>query len=151
MLIDLARNDLSRNGSQVTVEKNREIQFFSHVIHLVSKVNCKMKVKTNTFQVVADTFPAGTLSGAPKHKALELIDKYESIKRNFYGGAIGYMDFDGNFNHAIIIRSFLSKDQKLYYQAGAGIVVDSNPNSELQEVYNKLGALDKALKVAEEL
>ena len=101
--------------------------------------------------MVADTFPAGTLSGAPKHKALQLIDKYESIKRNFYGGAIGYMDFEGNFNHAIIIRSFLSKNQKLHYQAGAGIVADSNPNSELQEVYNKLGALDKALNLAEEL
>ena len=151
MLIDLARNDLSRNGSKVSVEKNREIQLFSHVIHLVSKVKCKMKAKAKTFQVVADTFPAGTLSGAPKHKALQLIDKYESIKRNFYGGAIGYMDFEGNFNHAIIIRSFLSKDQKLHYQAGAGIVADSDPNSELQEVYNKLGALDKALKLAEEL
>ena len=151
MLIDLARNDLSRNGSQVIVEKNREIQLFSHVIHLVSKVKCKMKAKAKTFQVVADTFPAGTLSGAPKHKALQLIDKYESIKRNFYGGAIGYMDFEGNFNHAIIIRSFLSKNQKLHYQAGAGIVADSNPDSELQEVYNKLGALDKALKLAEEL
>ena len=151
MLIDLARNDLSRNGSQVIVEKNREIQLFSHVIHLVSKVKCKMKAKAKTFQVVADTFPAGTLSGAPKHKALQLIDKYESIKRSFYGGAIGYMDFEGNFNHAIIIRSFLSKNQKLHYQAGAGIVADSNPNSELQEVYNKLGALDKALNLAEEL
>ena len=151
MLIDLARNDLSRNGSKVSVEKNREIQLFSHVIHLVSKVKCKMKAQAKTFQVVADTFPAGTLSGAPKHKALQLIDKYESIKRNFYGGAIGYMDFEGNFNHAIIIRSFLSKNQELHYQAGAGIVADSNPDSELQEVYNKLGALDKALKLAEEL
>ena len=151
MLIDLARNDLSRNGSEVSVEKNREIQLFSHVIHLVSKVKCKMKAQAKTFQVVADTFPAGTLSGAPKHKALQLIDKYESIKRNFYGGAIGYMDFEGNFNHAIIIRSFLSKNQELHYQAGAGIVADSNPDSELQEVYNKLGALDKALKLAEEL
>ena len=120
-------------------------------MHLGSKVKCKMKAKAKNFQVVADTFPAGTLSGAPKHKALQLIDKYESIKRNFYGGAIGYMDFEGNFNHAIIIRSFLSKNQKLHYQAGAGIVADSNPNSELQEVYNKLGALDKALNLAEEL
>lgn len=151
MLIDLARNDLSRNGSQVIVEKNREIQFYSHVIHLVSKVKCKMKAKAKTFQVVADTFPAGTLSGAPKHKSLQLIDKYETKKRNFYGGAIGYMDFEGNFNHAIIIRSFLSKNQKLHYQAGAGIVADSDPDSELQEVYNKLGALDKALNLAEKI
>ena len=151
MLVDLARNDLSRNGSKVVVEKNREIQFYSHVIHLVSKVSCIMKKSTKTFRVVADTFPAGTLSGAPKHMALRLIDRYETTKRNFYGGAIGYMDFRGNFNHAIIIRSFLSKDHKLHYQAGAGIVADSVPKNELQEVYNKLGALDKALSLAEKV
>ena len=151
MLVDLARNDLSRNGSQVIVEKNREIQFYSHVIHLVSKVSCTMKKMANSFRVVADTFPAGTLSGAPKHKALQLIDRYEGSKRNFYGGAIGYMDFYGNFNHAIIIRSFLSQNQKLHYQAGAGIVANSVPESELQEVYNKLGALDKALDIAQDI
>ncbi len=151
MLVDLARNDLSRNGSEVVVEKNREVQFFSHVIHLVSKVTCTMKKAAKTFQVVADTFPAGTLSGAPKHNALKLIDRYEKTKRDFYGGAIGYMDFKGNFNHAIIIRSFLSKNQKLHYQAGAGIVADSVPENELQEVYNKLGALDKALTLAEDV
>lgn len=151
MLIDLARNDLSRNGSEVVVEKNREIQFYSHVIHLVSKVSCTMKKAAKTFRVVADTFPAGTLSGAPKHNALQLIDRYETTQRNFYGGAIGYMDFHGNFNHAIIIRSFLSKNHQLHYQAGAGIVADSVPESELQEVYNKLGALDKALTLAEDV
>ena len=151
MLVDLARNDLSRNGSQVVVEKNREIQFYSHVIHLVSKVSCTMKKATKTFRVVADTFPAGTLSGAPKHRALQLIDQYETTKRNVYGGAIGYMDFYGNFNHAIIIRSFLSKNHELHYQAGAGIVADSVPENELQEVYNKLGALDKALTLAEDV
>ena len=151
MLVNLARNDLSRNGSQVVVEKNREIQFYSHVIHLVSKVSCTMKKATKTFRVVADTFPAGTLSGAPKHRALQLIDQYETTKRNVYGGAIGYMDFHGNFNHAIIIRSFLSKNHELHYQAGAGIVADSVPENELQEVYNKLGALDKALKLAEDV
>jgi len=151
MLVDLARNDLSRNGSNVIVEKNRDIQFFSHVIHLVSKVTCTMKKAAKMFQVVADTFPAGTLSGAPKHNALKLIDRYEKTKRNFYGGAIGYMDFKGNFNHAIIIRSFLSKNQELHYQAGAGIVADSVPENELQEVYNKLGALDKALTLAEDV
>jgi anthranilate synthase component 1 len=151
MLVDLARNDLSRNGSEVVVEKNREIQFYSHVIHLVSKVSCKMKAAAKTFRVVADTFPAGTLSGAPKHKALQLIDRYEKTKRNFYGGAIGYLDFDGNFNHAIIIRSFLSQHNQLHYQAGAGIVADSVPENELQEVYNKLGALDKALSLAEKV
>lgn len=151
MLVDLARNDLSRNGSEVQIEKNREIQFYSHVIHLVSKVSCTMKKAAKTFRVVADTFPAGTLSGAPKHKALQLIDKYETTQRNFYGGAIGYMDFKGNFNHAIIIRSFLSKNNQLHFQAGAGIVANSVPESELQEVYNKLGALDKALTLAENL
>ena len=151
MLVDLARNDLSRNGTNVVVEKNREIQFFSHVIHLVSKVTGLMKSKIESYQMVADTFPAGTLSGAPKHKALQLIDKYENVARNFYGGALGYMDFYGNFNHCIIIRSFMSRNQILHYQAGAGIVSKSVPENELQEVYNKLGALDKALNIAEKL
>lgn len=151
MLVDLARNDLSRNGNEVVVEKNREVQFFSHVIHLVSKVTAYLKPKAKTFQVVADTFPAGTLSGAPKHMALQLIDRYENSARNAYGGALGYMDFDGNFNHCIIIRSFISKNQKLHYQAGAGVVSKSLPENELQEVYNKLGALDKALTLAEKL
>jgi len=149
MLVDLARNDLSRNGSMVTVKTNREVQFFSHVIHLVSKVVGTKKPEIPTFQVVADTFPAGTLSGAPKHKALQLIEQYERENRSFYGGAIGVMDFEGNFNHAIIIRSFLSKNHTLYYQAGAGIVAASNEENELQEVYNKLGALDKALELAQ--
>ncbi len=151
MLVDLARNDLSRNGALVAVKTNREIQFFSHVIHLVSKVVGTKKEEIPTFQVVADTFPAGTLSGAPKHKALQLIEQYEVVNRSFYGGAIGFMDFEGNFNHAIIIRSFLSKNHKLYYQAGAGIVAASDEDNELQEVYNKLGALNKALEIAQNL
>jgi len=151
MLVDLARNDLSRNGSLVKVKTNREVQFFSHVIHLVSKVIGLKKTETPTFQLVADTFPAGTLSGAPKHKALELIEKYESENRSFYGGAIGFMDFEGNFNHAIIIRSFLSKNHTLFYQAGAGIVAASDESKELQEVYNKLGALNKALEIAQNI
>ena len=151
MLVDLARNDLSRNAEQVEVERYKEIQFFSHVIHLVSKVVGEKYPDTPTFQVVADTFPAGTLSGAPKHRAMQLIDTYEKSNRAFYGGAIGFMDFDGNFNHAIIIRSFLSKNHRLYYQAGAGIVAKSEAESELQEVYNKLGALKKALELAENL
>ena len=151
MLVDLARNDLSRNGTNVMVEKNREIQFFSHVIHLVSKVTGYLKPKAKTYQLVADTFPAGTLSGAPKHMAIQLIDRYENTARNAYGGALGYMDFDGNFNHCIIIRSFMSKNQQLHYQAGAGIVSKSVPENELQEVYNKLAALDKALTLAEKL
>lgn len=151
MLVDLARNDLSRNGSQVEVVTNREVQFFSHVIHLVSKVIARKKPSIETFQVVADTFPAGTLSGAPKPKALELIERYEPTNRKAYGGAIGFLDFEGNFNHAIIIRSFLSQRKTLYYQAGAGLVAASNPQNELQEVYNKLGALDRALEKAEQL
>jgi len=149
MLVDLARNDLSRSGNNVKVEKNREIQFYSHVIHLVSKVTAELKEGIKSYQVVEDTFPAGTLSGAPKHKALELIEKYEKVNRNFYGGAIGFIDFNGNFNHAIIIRSFFSKNNILNYQAGAGIVIDSDPEKELEEVQNKLGALDKALVEAE--
>ncbi len=151
MLVDLARNDLSRNGDQVKVEKNREIQFYSHVIHLVSKVTAIKKENRETMEIVADTFPAGTLSGAPKHRAMQLIDEYENRSRGFYGGAIGFMDFDGNYNHAIIIRSFLSKNNVLHYQAGAGVVSESVPENELQEVYNKLGALNKALEEAEKL
>ncbi len=151
MLVDLARNDLSRNGEDVKVEKYKEIQFFSHVIHLVSKVIGKKFKDAITFQVVADTFPAGTLSGAPKHKAMQLIEKYEKNNRSFYGGAIGFMDFEGNFNHAIIIRSFLSKNHRLHYQAGAGIVSKSSADNELQEVYNKLGALKNALELAENI
>ncbi|TDS11631.1 anthranilate synthase component 1 [Maribacter caenipelagi] len=151
MLVDLARNDLSRNGSVVQVENYREVQFFSHVIHLVSKVTGMKKSDTSTMKVVADTFPAGTLSGAPKHMAMQLIEKYEKTSRGYYGGAIGFMDFYGNFNHAIMIRTFLSKNHKLHYQAGAGLVAASNPESELQETYNKLGALTKALEIAEDI
>ena len=149
MLVDLARNDLSRHCNNVNVVEYRQVQFFSHVIHLVSKVTGKMHDKTATIQIVADTFPAGTLSGAPKHNAMQLIEKYENTNRNFYGGAIGFMDFDGNFNHAIMIRTFLSNNHQLHYQAGAGIVANSDEESEMQEVYNKLGALDKALEMAE--
>jgi len=149
MLVDLARNDLSRNGSQVNVERYREIQFYSHVIHLVSKVTGKKHDHSSTMQVVADTFPAGTLSGAPKHMAMQLIEKYETVNREFYGGAIGFMDFNGNFNHAIMIRTFLSKNHSLHWQAGAGLVTDSKEENELQEVYNKLYALTKALEIAE--
>jgi len=151
MLVDLARNDLSRHGSQVKVETYREVQFFSHVIHLVSKVTGHKHKSTSTMQVVADTFPAGTLSGAPKHRAMQLIEQYEKTSRGYYGGAIGFMDFDGNFNHAIMIRTFLSKDYKLNWQAGAGMVSKSNAENELQEVFHKLGALTKAIKVAEDI
>lgn len=148
MLVDLARNDLSRHSHDVIVENYREIQFFSHVIHLVSKVSGQKHENTPTMQVVADTFPAGTLSGAPKHKAMQLIERYEKTGRGYYGGAIGFMDFNGNFNHAIMIRTFLSKNHELQWQAGAGLVTKSNPEHELQEVYSKLGALTNAITLA---
>ena len=151
MLVDLARNDLSRHGSHVKVETYKEIQFFSHVIHLVSKVTGKKNDQTSTMQMVADTFPAGTLSGAPKHKAMQLIEKFENVNRDFYGGAIGFMDFKGNFNHAIVIRSFLSKNHQLHYQAGAGIVSESKKENELKEGYNKIGGLTPPPEIAEEI
>jgi len=148
MLVDLARNDLSRHTNQVKVETYKEVQFFSHVIHLTSKVTGKIHKNTSTMQVVADTFPAGTLSGAPKYKAMQLIEKYEKTSRGYYGGAIGFMDFNGNYNHAIMIRTFLSKNHQLHWQAGAGLVSKSDPELELQEVYNKLGALTSAIELA---
>ena len=151
MLVDLARNDLSRNCNEVQVEKYKEVQFFSHVIHLVSKVTGKLKNSNNFMNLVANTFPAGTLTGAPKVRAMELIEEIEQTNRSFYGGAIGFMDFKGNFNHAIMIRSFLSKNHKLYFQAGAGIVESSTEENETQEVYNKLSALQKALDLAENI
>lgn len=151
MLVDLARNDLSRHCTNVQVKSYKEAQYYSHIIHLVSKVSGKLKLGTNPFDVVGDTYPAGTLSGAPKHMALTLIDKYEGLQRSFYSGAIGYMGFNGDFNHAIMIRSFLSKKNVLHYQAGAGIVLDSDPEKELQEVDNKIAALRKALQLAQEI
>ena len=150
MLVDLARNDLSRNGEQVKVAVFKEIQFYSHVIHLVSKVTSKV-TRDNVLQVVADTFPAGTLSGAPKYRAMQLIDTYENVSRGYYGGCIGFLGFNGDFNHAIMIRSFLSKNNTLYYQAGAGIVAKSVAQNELDEVKNKLAALRKALDSANQM
>ena len=149
MLVDLARNDLSKNSHRVEVETFKEIQFYSHVIHMVSKVNGHLEDSVSPLQMMADTFPAGTLSGAPKYKAVELIDQYENKKRGFYGGAIGFMGIDGNFNHAIIIRSMLSYANKLYFQAGAGVVALSDSKSELEEVNNKVRALREAIKAAE--
>ena len=148
MLVDLARNDLGRRTSDVKVIQLKDIQFFSHVIHLVSKVQGTLSKNSSPLRILADTFPAGTLSGAPKHKAVSLIREYENQARGLYGGAIGYIGMDGSINHAIMIRSFVSKDQVLYYQAGAGIVMDSRPENELQEVNNKLGALKKAIQLA---
>jgi len=151
MLVDLARNDLSKNSKDVHVEKYKEVQYFSHVIHLTSVVKGTIKEDVSSYQIFADTFPAGTLSGAPKHRALELIDNLEPTNRGFYGGGLGMLSFNGDINHAIIIRSFLSYKGALNYQAGAGIVIDSNEESELQEVKNKLAALKKALKLAEKI
>ena len=133
------------------VEAFREVQFYSHVIHLVSRVSGEITNDTNLIKVLGETFPAGTLSGAPKQKALALIDKYENQNRGFYGGCIGYLGFDRVVNHAIIIRSFLSKNNRLYYQAGAGIVAGSNEESELQEVNNKLAALRAAIDMAQNI
>ena len=151
MLVDLARNDLSRNCQLVKVEKFKEVQYFSHVIHLVSKVTGRLDNNDKNLKIIADTFPAGTLSGAPKHMAMTLIEKYEKTNRGYYGGAIGILDFNGDFNHAIMIRTFLSKNNFLYWQAGAGNVDKSDENNELQEVYNKLNALTKSIKMADKL
>ena len=151
MLVDLARNDLSRVCTEVEVVHYKQVQYFSHVIHLVSEVTGKVREDSNPFELLAKTFPAGTLSGAPKFKAMELIDMHEPAARSYYGGAIGFMGFDGSCNHAIMIRTFLSRNNTLTYQAGAGIVAASNPESELQEVNNKLGALKKAIELAASL
>ena len=151
MLVDLARNDLSRNATNVEVELFREVQFYSHVIHLVSKVTGILPEGSNPVRVMGDSFPAGTLSGAPKFKAMELIDQYENQNRGYYGGCIGFIGFDNQFNHAIMIRSFLSKNNTLFYQAGAGVVAASDEESELQEVGNKLAALKKAIIMAKEI
>lgn len=149
MLVDLARNDLSKHASQVKVEIFKEVQYFSHVIHLVSTVQGIPNGKA--IEIVGDTFPAGTLSGAPKYKAMELIDTYENQTRGFYGGAVGFIGLDNTVNLAIAIRSFVSKNNTLYYQAGAGIVINSTEEGELQEVNNKLAALKKALILAHKI
>lgn len=151
MLVDLARNDLSKHAEYVTVEHYKQIHFYSHVIHLVSEVTGKIRKPFNPLQLIADTFPAGTLSGAPKHKAIELITKYESHSRGFYGGCIGFIGFNGDINTAITIRTFMSKENKLHYQAGAGVVAASVPESELEEVNNKLKALRDAIAMAESI
>ena len=149
MLVDLARNDLNRSCDTVKVDKLKEVQYFSHVIHLVSEVSGRLSEGKHALDVVADTFPAGTLSGAPKHKAMQLIDKYETSKRGMYGGAVGFIGLNGTLNLAILIRSFLSKNNVLSLQAGAGIVEASSPENELQEVNNKLGALMQAIGQSE--
>ena len=151
MLVDLARNDLSKSTTNVTVDNYKEVQYFSHVIHLVSKVTGELKSNIHSFDVFADTFPAGTLSGAPKYKAMQLINDYEKTSRSFYGGGIGLLFFNGDLNHAIMIRSFLSMGNVLLRQAGAGIVIESVEEKELQEVNNKLAALESAISLASKL
>ncbi len=151
MLVDLARNDLSRSGGKVEVEYLKQIQFYSHVIHMVSRVKAHLPENADVYKLFAATFPAGTLSGAPKVRAMQLINEIEPVSRMTYGGCIGTFGFDGSLNQAITIRSFLSKDNRLYSQAGAGIVARSNPHSELLETNNKLGALVKAVTKAESL
>jgi len=151
MLVDLARNDLSRCCDNVVVNHYRQVHYYSHVIHLVSEVSGNVRAHANPFELLALTFPQGTLSGAPKFKAMQLIDDYEPTVRGYYAGCIGFMGFDGTCNHAIMIRTFLSKQNTLHYQAGAGITAKSVPETELQEVNNKLGALKKAVDMAETL
>lgn len=151
MLVDLARNDLSRMCNEVKVSQYKKINYYSHVIHLVSEVKGKLAPGANPFKLLATTFPAGTLSGAPKIKAMQLIAEYENTARGYYGGAIGYIGFSGAVNHAIMIRTFLAKNNTLIYQAGAGIVAASNPGNELQEVNNKLNALKQAIILAQNI
>lgn len=151
MLVDLARNDLSRMCTEVEVSQYKKINYYSHVIHLVSEVTGKVKPGTNPFELLATTFPAGTLSGAPKIRAMQLINDLETTTRGYYGGAIGIVGFDGSVNHAIMIRTFLTRNNTLIYQAGAGVVAASNPERELQEVNNKLNALKQAIELAASL
>lgn len=151
MLVDLARNDLSRHAEKVQVEAFREVHRYSHVIHLVSKVTGKVSADASPFALLADTFPAGTLSGAPKVRALQIIRENEPTPREWYGGAIGLIEFGGGLNMAIMIRSFLSRAQKLHFQAGAGVVVSSSPKGELMEIRHKLGALRQSIIRAEKL
>lgn len=151
MLVDLARNDLSRNCHDVNVESYKDMQFYSHVIHLVSRVSGTLDEGANSIKTFIDTFPAGTLSGAPKVRAMQLISEYEPHNRGAYGGCVGSIGFDGNLNQAITIRTFVSRNNELWFQAGGGIVAKSDVEYELQEVNNKLGALRKAIAIASEI
>lgn len=149
MLVDLARNDLSRNCHDVKVDFYKDIQYYSHVIHLVSRVSGTLDEGKDPIKAFIDTFPAGTLSGAPKVRAMQLISEYEPHNRGAYGGCIGVIGLDGSLNQAITIRTFVSRNGELWFQAGGGIVAKSNEEYELQEVNNKLGALRKAIIMAE--
>ena len=150
MLVDLARNDLSRHARNVKIDSYREVHTYSHVIHLVSTVSGELEEQDRLYRLFADTFPAGTLSGAPKHRAVQLIDQIEGKARGFYGGAIGFMGFDNTLNQAIMIRSFMSRNGTLNYQGGAGVVIESKPQKELEEVDGKISALRRAIRQAEE-
>ena len=151
MLVDLARNDLSRNCHGVKVDFYKDLQYYSHVIHLVSRVSGELNEGADPIKAFIDTFPAGTLSGAPKVRAMQLISEYEPHNRGAYGGCIGYIGLNGSLNQAITIRTFVSRNGELWFQAGGGIVAKSNEEYELQEVNNKLGALRRAILKAEEL
>lgn len=148
MLVDLARNDLSRNCHDVKVQFYKEPQYYSHVIHLVSRVNGTLNDQADHIKSFIDTFPAGTLSGAPKVRAMQLISEIEPHNRGAYGGCIGFIGLNGNLNQAITIRTFVSRNNELWFQAGGGIVAGSKEENELQEVNNKLGALKKAIDLA---
>ena len=151
MLVDLARNDLSRNCHNVKVDFYKDLQYYSHVIHLVSRVSGELDEHADPIKSFIDTFPAGTLSGAPKVRAMQLISEYEPHNRGAYGGCIGYIGLDGSLNQAITIRTFVSRNGELWFQAGGGIVAKSNEEYELQEVNNKLGALRRAIIMAEKM
>ena len=151
MLVDLARNDLSRNCHDVKVDFYKDLQYYSHVIHLVSRVSGQLDEGADTIKAFIDTFPAGTLSGAPKVRAMQLISEYEPHNRGAYGGCIGVIGLDGSLNQAITIRTFVSRNGELWFQAGGGIVAKSNEEYELQEVNNKLGALRRAIIMAEKM
>ena len=149
MLVDLARNDLSRNCHHVKVEFYKQLQYYSHVIHLVSRVSGELDEDANPIKAFIDTFPAGTLSGAPKVRAMQIISELEPHNRGAYGGCIGFIGLNGSLNQAITIRTFVSRNGVLWFQAGGGIVAKSNEENELQEVNNKLGALRRAIDRAE--
>ena len=151
MLVDLARNDLSRNCHNVHIDFYKDMQYYSHVIHLVSRVSGELDNDADPVKAFIDTFPAGTLSGAPKVRAMQLISEYEPHNRGAYGGCIGFIGFNGDLNQAITIRTFVSRNGELWFQAGGGIVAKSDVEYELQEVNNKLGALRKAILMAEKL
>ena len=151
MLVDLARNDLSRNCHDVKVDFYKDMQFYSHVIHLVSRVSGTLNEGANSIREFIDTFPAGTLSGAPKVRAMQIISELEPHNRGAYGGCIGFIGLTGELNQAIVIRTFISRNGELWFQAGSGIVAKSNDNYELEESDNKLGALVKAIHIAENL